>query len=663
MQKVAIDTLRNFNEENLKKLKPIDINNSFTFTIKNSSFNGLNNYYKISIINELNSLVIKAEDKKDENLIYSKKYSLKDLNNLQNISKSENISNIFLFLQNLIFIGTKVQITMSKPNPNEDIISLTIKIINDNSKIVFNLNRASLFINEPNMNELEKKNLIETDDHSPEVSDFTGKNFPQYESNILINNEQNKNNLLGKKRKNENFENSYENSKENCAETINEKGDKNEKNEIFNLEKELSANTHEEKINLNVQNSDDSNKESRKNKFQNDKMINQICNDIKKEYIINNKNINEQKINFIDNNINEQNNSNKENEYNYNNLNSSTNLSMNNIENINNNSKKRLIFSVQTDKNGPIINLSQKSKFKRFLVIRNGEYPEWYLNQLQQEKRRRKHEEKWEEEDEDEDEFKVYSIDNPYSKNVIRINTPMKLRTKTEFIDLSEEDSPFNNTSINSIKENIFNKYNHIIENDLLKSQIITKKEQIELLIDSIEFVNNNRNIEEEEAETNMISKINLLYMSSDDGASSYMFHEKCDGKKNLLIIIQTDANNIFGGFTKKSFDSKKVNKKADRNSFLFNLNKLKIYKGIVGRKNGNYIEPGILSQKKFGPSFLNDAIFMGKNLLSDIGHVGEKQCGYDINIDYEINNGDKYFRAKEVEIYQIIFNDLIFLD
>ena len=129
---------------------------------------------------------------------------------------------------------------------------------------------------------------------------------------------------------------------------------------------------------------------------------------------------------------------------------------MNNIENINNNSKKRL----QTDKNGPIINLSQKSKFKRFLVIRNGEYPEWYLNQLQQEKRRRKHEEKWEEEDEDEDEFKVYSIDNPYSKNVIRINTPMKLRTKTEFIDLSEEDSPFNNTSINSIKENIFNKYN-----------------------------------------------------------------------------------------------------------------------------------------------------------------------------------------------------------
>ena len=202
-----------------------------------------------------------------------------------------------------------------------------------------------------------------------------------------------------------------------------------------------------------------------------------------------------------------------------------------------------------------------------------------------------------------------------------------------------------------------------MVENDLLKSQIINKKDQIQLLIESLEKVNKNRNIEEEENESNTISKINLLYMASEDGSSSFMFHEKCDGKKNLLIIIHTDANVIFGGFTKKSFDSKKINKKADRNSFIFNLNKLKAYRGIVGRKDGNYIEPGILSQKKFGPCFLNEAIFTGKNLLGDIGHVGEKQCGYDTKYDFEINNGDKFFRAKEIEIYQVVFNDLIFLD
>ena len=649
MQKVSTDNLSNFKEGNFKKLpnqEPKDINNSFTFTIKNSSCKALNNYYKISIKNELNVLSIRAENKTDESLIYSMKYSLNDLYNLQNpnISNSDNISKIFLFLQNIIFSGTKAQIMMTNSNQNEDIMSLTIKIISDNSKLVFNLRKGDLVMNESI--ESEKKNIIETYDHTPEMSDITGKNSPNHETKDLSNSCENKvnTNLLGKKRNNDLIlENSVENDKENCSiEIINEKGGKNKDNETINLSTDLYGNSNE-KIISNIQSSEDIIIEDKKENNNDEKNINKNVNN-NKEKIIN------------DNIINNKNNSNKENESNINNLNLSTSQTTDN----NNNNKKRLIFSVKADKNGPVIDLNEKSKPPTFLVIRNGVFPEWYLHQLAMEKRKKRHGEK---SDEDEEEFKVYNVDNPYQENVIRINTPMKLRTKTEFIDLSEEDSPMNNTSSISLKENIYTKYNHIIENDLLKSTIVTKKDQIELLIDSIEFANKTRNIEEEEAESNTISKINLLYMGTDDGASSYMFHQKCDGKKNLLIIIQTDANNIFGGFTKKSFDSKKVNKKVDRNSFLFNLNKLKIYKGIVGRKNGMYLEPGILSQKKFGPSFLNDAIFMGKNLLNDIGHVGEKQCGYDIVSDYEINNGDKFFRAKEVEIYQIVFNDLIFLD
>ena len=650
MQKVITDNLSNFKEENLKKLsnqETKEINSSFTFTIKNSSCKTLNNYYKISIKNELNSLSIRAENKTDESLIYSMKYSLNDLYNLQNpnISNSENIPKIFLFLQNLIFTGTKAQIMMTNPDSNEDTISLTIKIISDNSKLVFNLKKGDLVVNESI--ESEKKNLIETDDHTPEGSDFTGKNSPRLETKDLSNSCENKTNInfLGKKRNADLIlENSIEIEKVKCTEIIKEKGGKNNENEMIDLVNDLYGNSKEKNISE-IPSSEISINEDKKDDNKNDK-------------VINNKEFNKEKI--INDNIiiNNKNTSNKENQSNINNINISDNQTMNTINN--NNNKKRLIFSVQADKFGPVINLNEKSKSPTFLVIRNGVFPEWYLHQLAQEKRKRRHGDRSEE---DEEEFKVYNVDNPYQEKVIRINTPMKLRTKTEFIDLSEEDSPNNNTSSISSKDNIYIKYNHIIENDLLKSSIVTKKDQIELLIDSIENANKNRNIEEEEAESNTISKINLLYMGTDDGASSYMFHQKCDGKKNLLIIIQTDANNIFGGFTKKSFDSKKVNKKADRNSFLFNLNKLKVYKGIVGRKNGMYLEPGILSQKKFGPSFLNDAIFMGKNLLGDIGHIGEKQCGYDTQCDYEINNGDKFFRAKEVEIYQIVFNDLIFLE
>ena len=676
MLKENTELLNNFKEENIKKLQNTqvkDINNSFTFTIKNSSCKTLNNYYKVTIKNELRSLVIKAENKTDETQIYSMKYSLKDLHDLKHefISKPEDISNIYKYLQNLIFTGTKVQIMMSQKIPIEDIISLTIKLISDNTKIEFNLKKGDLNLTENLINEYEKKNLNEIDEHCNEGSDFTGKNYLPYETKDISNSvsskdkeKEIKNNIsfLGKKRNDIlTSENLAEIEKENCTnEIVNEKGVKNKENDFLDLVKDLYGKS-EEKL-INNQSIEESNFEEIKEEGQLDK---RNINDKNEEKLKkNNQNIKDPINSFPKNNINEQNTSNKENENNINNINiNSTSLSSSNdinLDNNNNNNKKKVIFSIQTDKLNPTINLNDKTKYPTFLVIRNGEYPDWYLHQLQmQERKRRRHGER---SDEDEEEFKVYNVDSPYQENVIRISTPMKLRTKTEFIDLSEED-PYNLTVSNSIKESIFHKYNHIIENDLIKSQIVTKKEQIELLIDSIETVNNNRNIEEEEAESNTISKIHLLYQGTDDGSSAYMFHEKCDGEKNLLIIIQTDANILFGGFTKKSFDSKKVNKKTDRNSFIFNLNKLKVYKGIVGRKNGTYIEPGILSQKKFGPSFLNDAIFMGKNLLGDIGHVGEKQCGYDTMNDYEINNGDKYFRAKEVEIYKIVFNDLIFLD
>ena len=68
------------------------------------------------------------------------------------------------------------------------------------------------------------------------------------------------------------------------------------------------------------------------------------------------------------------------------------------------------------------------------------------------ERRRRRKGEKIEE---DEEEFKVYNVINPNEEKVIRLSTPMKLRAKTEYIDLSEnEDSPSLNNDLNFNKNN-----------------------------------------------------------------------------------------------------------------------------------------------------------------------------------------------------------------
>ena len=625
----------NFHEEIIKNIQNKDCLNTFTFTIKNSS-KTLINYYKISIKNEIHALSINAQDKNDENQIYARKFEINELKKLihPHILNSENISEIFSFLKSLILLGNKAQITMAKQEDKEEHISLIIKIINDENKIVFNLSKSKF---DRNSYELEKKSLSETDEHI-QGSDLT-KIYPQSETKDITNSvsskekdKEHKNNisLLGKKR---NKENSYSfNENENGNILVNEKGVKSKECEYLNLVKDLYGNPEEKMSQNNPSSEEDSN------------------NGISKENNINDK------INS-DNDLHS-----KEENYeiiNQNQINNQINLG-------NNNNQKKLIFAVQKGKYIPNPEQEEKHKFNNFIVIRNGKFPQSFLDNYYQLHERR-HRRRGEKVEEDEEEFRVYNVDNPLEENVIRISTPMKLRVKTEYIDLlenddEEEESP--SINLDSISQKNKNeKTSFVFENGLLKSQIIKKKNQIELLIESLENVNNNKNIEEEENESNIISKINLLYQATEDGSSSFMFHEKCDGKKNLLIIIHTDANNIFGGFTKKSFDSKKINKKADRNSFIFNLNKLKVYKGIVGRKDGNYIEPGILSQKKYGPCFLNDAIFTGSNLLGDIGHVGENQCGYDTKTDYEINNGDKFFKAKEIEIYQIIFNDLIFLD
>ena len=46
------------------------------------------------------------------------------------------------------------------------------------------------------------------------------------------------------------------------------------------------------------------------------------------------------------------------------------------------------------------------------------------------------------------------------------------------------------------------------------------------------------------------ISKYILLFRASRDGYDSLSFHNKCDGKKNTIILVKTMDGIRFGGFT-----------------------------------------------------------------------------------------------------------------
>ena len=75
------------------------------------------------------------------------------------------------------------------------------------------------------------------------------------------------------------------------------------------------------------------------------------------------------------------------------------------------------------------------------------------------------------------------------------------------------------------------------------------------------------------------IKGIKKIYQASIDGGEPYFFHLKCDHIPNTLVIIKSEGNRRFGGFTSLTWDSpKKYKYKDDKNAFLFSLDKLKIY-------------------------------------------------------------------------------------
>ena len=74
------------------------------------------------------------------------------------------------------------------------------------------------------------------------------------------------------------------------------------------------------------------------------------------------------------------------------------------------------------------------------------------------------------------------------------------------------------------------------------------------------------------------VKELKKLYQATVDGDGPINFHTKCDGISNTLILIKS-AGNRFGGFASQTWESSSNEyNKDDINSFLFSLDKQKIY-------------------------------------------------------------------------------------
>ena len=144
--------------------------------------------------------------------------------------------------------------------------------------------------------------------------------------------------------------------------------------------------------------------------------------------------------------------------------------------------------------------------------------------------------------------------------------------------------------------------------------------------------------------------KAELLYRLSDNGDNKSTFHELCDNKGPTLTLFHINDGNIIGIYTPLSWESSsKGYWKKDMDTFIFNLNKNKIYKKIKD-------ELSIYCDNSFGPYTASFGCGYINSMKSLIYYSSDIKKYYDKGSEFLLsNNQKKEYDLIETEVYKIV--------
>ena len=232
--------------------------------------------------------------------------------------------------------------------------------------------------------------------------------------------------------------------------------------------------------------------------------------------------------------------------------------------------------------------------------------------------------------------FLNYPISD-FIKEKIKVNN--KLNNKNKNITKNQINNINNNINnifiINNIIPNVDEKNLLIIP--LKKSALINYILPMDNLIQKLYHITNYTNL-----------KAKLIYKATRDGDSIKNFSDKCGNIKNNLIIIKTNENLIFGGFTRETWGNQHIDKKDDL-AFCFSVKTNKIYEAVKGSYS-IFFYPGNI----FGFFWFID---IKENSLTNGGsdHTPWSKGYYEgITSKFELNQGKEDFKISEIECYQI---------
>lgn len=148
-----------------------------------------------------------------------------------------------------------------------------------------------------------------------------------------------------------------------------------------------------------------------------------------------------------------------------------------------------------------------------------------------------------------------------------------------------------------------------------------------------------------------------LLYRATRDGANASNFHQICNNKGPTLTLFKSDKNNIFGGYTSKSWTSRD-GYCSDNDCFLFTL------KNTQGTKPNKFrikdINYSIYDYYNYGPTFGNGYDINIQNNFFNNNHSIKFPQSFEDNLGigkkiFTGNSESSNFILKEMEVFQML--------
>ena len=263
--------------------------------------------------------------------------------------------------------------------------------------------------------------------------------------------------------------------------------------------------------------------------------------------------------------------------------------------------------------------------------------------------------------------IEIEKLKKNYEKKIEEITSEnTKLNSEMENLKKNCENKIKNNENEMAKLNKEIERYKiNSLENDQFRNKIINLETLIQELTEELQKSQEKEvkgdiihNMKELKLITKKIKKkkstrmiIDLLYKASIDGDSADAFHKKCDKAKNTIVLIETKNGKRFGGYTTCNWSGNCIEKK-DSEAFIFSFDKMKTYDNIPG-------DNAIGCYPKFGPVFLGCQIKIFDDAFVNGGTTYEKELNFNTTEDYELTGGDKTFEIKDIEVYEVIYDDL----